>query len=122
MKSDTVIRFLYAEDDALTRLFVSKILDKLGTVSPAKNGLEAFELFQKEKFDILVTDLSMPGMDGFQLIQQVRNINSDIPIVVTTAYRDEYRKLKDMDGVRVVDKPINTKSLTFEIDKLLNAS
>ena len=90
-------RTLVADDDFLVRSYL-KTLDsweKAGyeIVDDAEDGEEAYGFLQKEKIDVLVTDLTMPVMDGIELIRKIREENRDIYIIVLRCHDDfEYVK------------------------------
>ena len=90
-------RTLVADDDFLVRSYL-KTLDsweKAGyeIVDDAEDGEEAYGFLQKEKIDVLVTDLTMPVMDGIELIRKIREENRDIYIIVLSCHDDfEYVK------------------------------
>jgi len=108
------INILYAEDESLTRMFLSKCMGRYGSVVQAVDGQDALEKFETEQFDILVTDISMPRMDGFTLIKQIKEKSPDIPCIVTTAYREGYESLRDL--ATFMEKPINTQELYKTIE------
>lgn len=67
------MRILIAEDDDIFRSLITELLEQAGYKPlPAANGLLAWELLQREGADMLVTDINMPEMDGFQLLARVR--------------------------------------------------
>lgn len=107
--SESTKKILYAEDEALTRTFVSRLLGRYYNVVDAANGEEALEKYQEGGFDLLVTDLSMPVMDGFMLINEIRKINEHLPIVVTTAFREEAEKIRNV--AKIVEKPVTFEEL-----------
>ena len=83
-------RTLVADDDFLVRSYL-KTLDsweKAGyeIVDDAEDGEEAYGFLQKEKIDVLVTDLTMPVMDGIELIRKIREENRDIYIIVLSCH------------------------------------
>ena len=55
-------------------------------VGTAANGIQALELIRKEKTDILITDIRMPGLNGLELIEKVREISPDIKIMIISGY------------------------------------
>lgn len=80
---ESVITVLYAEDDTLLRRTTVQYLNNLGfRTLEAKNGLEAWELFQQERPDLVLTDLRMPVMDGFELLTKVIAESPDTPIII----------------------------------------
>jgi CheY-like chemotaxis protein len=80
---------LIIDDVEEIRISLSKIVEQLGIVPlTASNGLEALDLLQSEKIDLIITDLMMPEMDGLQFIVQSRKLNPRIPIAVISGYAD----------------------------------
>ena len=81
------LRILVAEDEPLAAMVVEEILAELGhTVALAPDGMAALELAATTPFDVLVTDLAMPRMPGWELIPRLRAERPDLPIVVMTGY------------------------------------
>jgi CheY-like chemotaxis protein len=81
------LRILVAEDEPLAALVIEEILVAEGhSVCLAGDGREALELAQHENFDLLITDLAMPRMTGQELIQALRAMRPDLPVVVMTGY------------------------------------
>lgn len=102
-------KILYIEDDSLTRKIVTKILSsKYENIITASNGLEGLKLFEDEHPDIIITDLSMPVMSGFQLVEKIRETGSDVPIVITTAYSHE---IEQMQNVTIINKPASRQQI-----------
>ncbi|MGT2799420.1 response regulator transcription factor [Streptococcus marmotae] len=85
-------KLMIVEDEYLVRKGISSLLDfeKLGmeVLAEAENGVEAWELFQKEQADILLTDINMPQMNGIRLAQLVREQYPETHIVFLTGYDD----------------------------------
>jgi|AP95_1055475.scaffolds.fasta_scaffold40135_2 DNA-binding response OmpR family regulator len=82
--SETVKKVLIVDDYRVIRELLAKYLDRPGfKTCMASDGREALEVFQREKPDLLISDLHMPNMDGLELIRQVRAI-SNIPILIMT--------------------------------------
>jgi len=80
---------LIIDDVEEIRISLSKIVEQLGVMPmTASNGLEALDLLQSEKIDLIITDLMMPEMDGLQFIVQSRKLNPRIPIAVISGYAD----------------------------------
>jgi two-component system chemotaxis sensor kinase CheA len=81
-------RILVAEDSTASRMLLRGMLESAGyAVETATDGLEAFSLLCRETFDVLVTDVEMPRLDGFGLIERVRADSSltELPVVLVTA-------------------------------------
>jgi DNA-binding NtrC family response regulator len=80
---------LIIDDEEEIRSSLSAIVDQLGfTPLTAGNGLDALELLQSERVDLIITDLMMPQMDGMKFIVKSRSMNPKIPIAVISAYGD----------------------------------
>lgn len=105
---------LLADNDKDFRETIGAILAMISkSVLVAKNGKEAYELYEKHKPDIILTDINMPYLTGLDFIKKVRRINNKIPIVIITAHTDtsfllEAVKLMLTDYVL---KPIEIKKL-----------
>lgn len=83
---DDKFKILIADDNITNRLLLNKQLNLLGQqVSEAPDGIEALKLIKAHDFDILITDLNMPNMDGLQLTQEIRKFNKSILIWGLTA-------------------------------------
>jgi DNA-binding NtrC family response regulator len=80
-------RVLIVEDDAAQREMLSGFLTDLGVeTAEAPGGREALNLLASQQYDIVITDLRMPGMDGAELLQEVKELNPDIGVVLVTAF------------------------------------
>jgi len=120
------IRILLAEDNAINQTLAVRILEKRGySVTVAPDGQAAVEAFQAGGFDLVLMDIQMPRMDGFQATAAIREreklTGRRIPIVAMTAHAlvgDQERCLASgMDGY--VSKPIRTSELFATIEKML---
>ncbi len=99
MKDQTVAarkkKILAIDDDGLVRKTLELLLKEAGyEPTMAAGGQEALELLPQKNFDLVITDIRMPGIDGLQVIQAVRDYcggmkRSVIPTIVLTAYKDE---------------------------------
>ncbi|MEE4255400.1 MAG: response regulator [Bacteroidales bacterium] len=119
--NDTVLANILIVDDIPSniRLMVS-ILDEHGySVSYAQSGMQAIELCKRVNFDLILLDVMMPVMDGFEVCEVLKGIEStkDVPIIFLTARTDQESTLKGFDagGVDYVTKPFNEKELLVRI-------
>ena len=82
-------RVLIVDDNPGLLTLISTYVAMLGCqVSQAGNGHEAFELFCRDPYDLVITDLQMPVMDGYDLLMQIKGISDRTPILVTTGNTD----------------------------------
>ena len=114
------LSILYVEDDVPIQknmtIYLSKIFKK---VVIASDGEEGLDLYKRESFDIVLTDLSMPKMNGIEMIEAIKKENEEQLILITTAHTEsEYilRAIKDgIDGY--ILKPFNMTQLNYELFK-----
>jgi PAS domain S-box-containing protein len=120
LKSQTI---LFVEDEDLAREKLSKILSKLfKNVITAANGLEGFEKFQNsETIDLILSDINMPIMDGLEMLEKIREIDPNVPLIFVTARTETDNLLKaiDLNVSNYIIKPLNT---TLLIEKISLAS
>lgn len=108
------IKVLYAEDEEGIRENISFVLSLLfKEVFVAKDGEEAFELFEEKKPDLLIFDICMPKMDGIEVLNKIRKSNKAIPIIVLTAHTEEtylFRAI-ELNITRYLLKPFSKDAL-----------
>lgn len=81
-----MFHILVVDDDKNTRLLMQAILEaERYTVSLASNGLQALEMLEKQHIDLIVLDVMMPGMDGYELTCELRAARNDVPILMVSA-------------------------------------
>ena len=116
--------FLIVEDDPFLTMLIQRMLESAGhKVLSAGNGKEAVQVFESGKFDAVLTDLSMPLMDGHELIRWIREVDSNLPIGVLTAsvLGSEISKAIDLGANLALQKPIERDRLLEAIQQLLNS-
>ena len=116
------MQILLAEDDVLIGTLTQKQLGVAGAqVTWAKNGKEALEAFQQGSFDVVVTDLMMPELDGLGLIKALRaDLGCDVPVIAVTAavIGEETDALLKAGASDVISKPISLDKLSASLNKL----
>ena len=114
------LRVLLVDDDAdVLRMLESHLRDWHYDVIPAENGFRALELLQRESVDIVITDVRMPGMDGFALLKQVRAQWPNLEVIVVTAYGDvdnAVRALRE-GAFDFFTKPLNVHDITASLER-----
>jgi PAS domain S-box-containing protein len=115
-------RILLAEDNNTTRAMVRACLERAGCqVQEARDGLEAWDLFRTAAFDLLLTDVVMPRMDGLELSQLVRKADPALPIALLTANDDQETMKSALNlGInRFLAKPFEQAELIACVEQLL---
>ena len=118
-------KILFVEDDDGVREFGLNALLNLGyDVQPAASAEAAMELIQTNKidFDILITDLVMPGMSGRQLADKIQQLYKDLPVIFVSGYTDEHivhHGVLDKD-INFIQKPYSIAALAAKIRELLD--
>jgi len=115
-------RILMAEDDFDTSNIVKLFLERANMeVVSAKNGRLAFDSFKKEKFDMIISDIDMPEVNGKELRNMIREINQEIPILFISGYDKDAAKDAAQDDKKAycLNKPFNQGDLLAVIEKAL---
>lgn len=116
-------KILIVEDEPMSIMVIQKILAPYQfQLVIAVNGLDAVEKFQKEKADLVIMDLYMPEMDGFEASKRIKALSIDTPIIVistTDIPEDELKK--DIGIDYLLKKPLNIKKFQDFIHMLLLA-
>ncbi|WP_457743291.1 response regulator [Sulfurimonas sp.] len=108
------LKVLYVEDNKESQEALEALLGNyFSDITVVFDGIAAFEKFKSEKFDLIITDIRMPKMDGIELIRNIRTLNEDIPIIVSTAHKESDYLIKciEMGVGGYLLKPINHKQL-----------
>jgi len=115
---------LVVEDDDISFLVLSEYLEQNNyKVLRAVNGKEAISLIKnnKEAFNLVLMDILMPVMNGFEAAKEIRKINKNIPIIAETAIAYDWNNDNDFSNFnRVIMKPIDFKELQKQLDLLIN--
>lgn len=113
-------RILLAEDDTSMRVYLSRALEKVGyLVTAVDRGTEALPILERERFDLLLTDIVMPEMDGIELVQKAAAIDPAMRIMFITGFAAVALKAgKANPDARVLSKPFHLRDLVAEVDRL----
>ncbi|MCK4441731.1 MAG: response regulator [Sulfurovaceae bacterium] len=113
------ITVLIADDDAFNRQLVVSLLDKISTIHflEAEDGVEALEILSKQNVDMILLDLHMPKMDGYDAIREIRQEPKYdfTPIVIITTDEQEMNKLYAMGADDFISKPFKLSELSSRI-------
>ena len=90
-------------------------------VSVTNNPLEALELAKKGGFDLVITDLKMPGLDGIELLRAVKSLNPDTPVIMMTAYGtvESASEAMEKGGFDFITKPFRIEHILFTIERAM---
>lgn len=113
-------RILLAEDDDAMRQYLVRALERSGyDVVAVDRGLDALPYLEGGTFDLLLTDIVMPGMDGIELAQRAAVIAPDIRVMFITGFSAvSLRAGQTMPGAKVLSKPFHLRDLVMEVDRL----
>ena len=118
-------KILLAEDDNDMRRFLVKALEQAGyAVMSYDNGLSAYHRLREEPFELLLTDIVMPEMDGIELARRASELDPDIKIMFITGFaavalNPDSQAPKD---AKVLSKPFHLKDLVIEIERVIAAA
>ncbi|MBP7670656.1 MAG: response regulator [Ferrovibrio sp.] len=115
-------RILVAEDEVPVREFVRRVLELRGhEVVTVGDGAEALVKLGRARFDLLLTDISMPNMDGFELALKVARDYPDLPVLMMSGYAVERRRAADLADLSrgMLQKPFSMVDLSAGVDKAL---
>ncbi|RXJ67194.1 hypothetical protein CRV08_11420 [Halarcobacter ebronensis] len=111
---------LYAEDEDFIRENVVEALEFMRiNVIAVKDGYEAYIEYLKQKPNIIITDIEMPGMSGLELAEKIRKVDNKTPIVITTAYTnvEYFLKAVELQLIKYLLKPITLIDLKNTLNK-----
>ncbi|MBT2288814.1 response regulator transcription factor [Paenibacillus albidus] len=120
-----MINILVVEDDKHVRRLLEAVLKREGySVVTAEDGVKALELLDSQHIDLIILDIMMPNMDGYEFAKEIRDANSLIPLLMATAKHLPEDKKK---GFRLgtddyMTKPLDTEEMLLRIQALLRRS
>ncbi len=117
-------RVLYVDDDDAARLSINALLSSLGmVVETASNGLRGIEVFRSGAFDAVITDLSMPGLNGRQLAAAIKQQQPTLPVIAVSGWLSEDATVvDDPEPDHMLSKPLTIDQLTETLIRLLSHS
>ncbi|MBD3258562.1 response regulator [candidate division GN15 bacterium] len=118
MKSSVTI--LVVDDESMMRNLLKKILTRDGyQVLLAESGEDALQILAKEQVDLVISDLKMPGLDGFELLKVVKEEHPGISMIMMTAYGDTYT-VKDallLGADEYITKPFKSYEISLVVER-----
>ena len=114
------VRLLVVDDEENIRFLFKEELEEEGYgVDVASNGFEALEKIKKAAFGLVILDIKMPGMSGIQALNEIKNVNKDLPVILCSAYGEFKQDFSSWASDGYVVKSADTKELKQTIKDIL---
>ena len=116
-----MVKILLIEDERPVRELTKVKLKGLYEILEAEDGLKAFDVLEREKVDLIIVDVMMPNMDGYEFMSELRNLGDETPVIMLTAMDSFAHKKKGYNlGIdEYLTKPIDYEELTWHIEAIL---
>jgi DNA-binding NtrC family response regulator len=116
-------KILIVEDDAITRRNLSILLSDEGyDVDQAGDGVQALEIISGRPFDLVLSDIVMPRMDGLKLLHQLQFIAPQMPVMIMTSYVSDSLSSVPAGATEFIRKPFVLDDLLFKVQRALDKS
>jgi two-component system cell cycle response regulator CpdR len=122
---ETMTRILLAEDDDSLRGFLTRALERAGyEVRACADGEEALEALPEAQWDLLLTDIVMPGADGIEVARQAAVAQPELRIMFITGFAAVALAAKESapQGAKVLSKPIHLREIVAEVERMMAAA
>ena len=114
-------KILIVEDDAITRRNLSVLLKDEGyDVDQAGDGVQALEILAGRPFDLVLSDIVMPRMDGLKLLQQLQFMAPQMPVMIMTSYVSDSLSSVPAGAAEFIRKPFVLDDLLFKVQRALD--
>ena len=115
-----MVRILLAEDDEAMRAYLTRALERVGySVTAVDRGTAALPLLEKESFELLLTDIVMPEMDGIELAQRASEMAPGMRVMFITGFAAVTLKPgATPPNAKVLSKPFHLRDLVLEVDRM----
>mgnify|MGYP000609925963 FL=1 len=115
-----MIRILLAEDDTAMRTYLKRALEQAGySVTAVGSGTEALPLIQTEIYDLLLSDIVMPEMDGIELAQRCNDLSPSTKVMFITGFAAvSLRANREAPHAKMLSKPFHLKDLVLEVERM----
>ena len=115
-----MIRILLAEDEEAMRVYLARALENAGyEVVAVDRGTEALPYLEREHFDLLLSDIVMPEMDGIELAQRCAELRPDTKVMFITGFAAVTLKAsRDAPRAKVLSKPFHLRDLVMEVQRI----
>ena len=122
MSETTKPRILLAEDDEAMRTYLERALDNAGyEVVAVDRGTAALPLLEQEKFDLLLSDIVMPEMDGIALAQHCSELSPSTKVMFITGFAAvSLRASREQPNAKVLSNPFHLRDLVLEVERVFS--
>ena len=116
-----MVRILLAEDDRVMRDHLTRALERAGyEVDAVESGLDAVGLLEQADYDLLLTDIVMPGMDGPTMVRAIRLREPTLPVLFMSGYAEEQlRESINIEDVSFLPKPFSVQQLIEAVGRIV---
>jgi len=117
-------RILLAEDDDSMRAFLQRALERAGhTVDAVGDGVDALAALISERFDLLLADIVMPGLDGIELARRAVDDDPNLRVILITGFAAVALRARDEapTSAQILSKPMHLRELVTQVDEILAA-
>jgi len=120
MTESPALRILLAEDDEAMRTYLARALEKHGyDVVSVDRGTDALPLLENEEFDLLLSDIVMPEMDGIELAQRCNELSPNTKVMFITGFAAVTLKAsREQPAAKVLSKPFHLRDLVLEVERV----
>jgi|WetSurMetagenome_2_1015567.scaffolds.fasta_scaffold373304_2 DNA-binding NtrC family response regulator len=114
-------RVLVVDDDDILREFLDQALTAVNIkVKSVNNAYDALDLLSNERFELVITDIQMPGMDGWELATNIKKSSPETPVILMTGMQmEQVKKIKNSSYDFILYKPFSLKQLETTVTKYL---
>ncbi len=123
-QSEETANILVAEDNPAVREFIVRSLSSAGhTVSAAIDGQQAMDMLTRDRFNVLVTDIVMPNVDGIALAMKATRLFPDLRVIMISGYAQERMRAHNLDALvhRIIAKPFSLEEICEAVKNALSA-
>jgi DNA-binding NtrC family response regulator len=116
-------RILIVDDDEAIRTMLADIFREEGyEVQTAIHGRQALDSLRQSTFELLLTDMSMPVMDGWQLASALKEQGVSVPLIVMTAAQSAAALAREVDAVAYLGKPFDIDTLLSTVEQVIHST
>ena len=118
-----MVRIMIVEDDEEMRSLLKDFFDEEGfETESASNGADALRKLTKDHFDLIITDIRMPGLTGLDILARIKRLKPETPVIVITAFgsKEVYRKSLERGATACLEKPVHFDQLRMLIHETVS--